>query len=589
MEHNQIEYGKLARRYGPIAGVVGAIMLVVAIVPGAEKPATQLTPAGPAGVSATVAPAGDAEAPPTDAAAPGLSQPAAAGARKAAAAKKAASTAAAAGLSQAVCGRNGRLDLNFPYVAPCVPAFTGDNKGATWRGVTGNKIKLAMYLGWDQDRAAQSIAKGTGSCAQNDCWLDFAQTYIRWFKKRYQTYGRDIELVPLYGSGKPNDDATARADATKAIQELGVFAVLGGPASTAFSDELAANGVLCFCTTSLPNSYYEAHAPYVWSTLHSSTQAYLHRAEFIGKRLKGRTAITGDFKGLPRQFGFVWYDTLAQDYKPGAEFFLKHLKEVYGIEIPESRVVRYAAADVAQAQQYAPGTAIKMKSENVTSVIFAGDPFFPVSLMSAASSQNYHPEWIITGSALTDTDVFGRLYDQTQMRNAFGISLLAVPIPNEKTWWFRAFNEERAADSTCGKYGSCGTKNQWPTVDASVVAAPVINFFTGLHLAGPVLNPTTFRDGMFRYPPTGGTPTVPRMSYGLKEVPGFKFGDYTAYDDTMEIWWDPDAKDANGDPGAYARVDGGKRFAYGQWPTTDPKAFKKGVGEVYFFQNPPDQ
>lgn len=594
MDPQKLDLAKLAKRYGPVAGIVGAILLVVVLVPAGERPSRSGRAALGSRLDATTGseePSGD-EAFATDAApgAPG-SASAAGGTKRRAASATGAVTKANPTLSQATCGKAGRIDVNFQYAPPCV-TFSGDNKGNTWRGVTRDKIKLAMYLGWDQDRTAAGIARAGGACATDDCYFEFAQTYIRWFKTRYQTYGRDIELVPLKASGKPGEDGPARQDATKAIKELGVFGVINGPASTAFSDELAANGVLCFCTTSLPNTYYESHAPFVWSTLHSSTQAYIHRAEFVGKRLNGRKAVhAGDalYKNRDRKFGFVWYDTLSQDYKPGADFFLKHLKERYGIDIPPERVVRYAAADVAQAQQFAPGTAIKMQQEEVTTVIFAGDPFFPVSLMSAATTQRYFPEWIITGSALTDTDFFGRLYDQQQMAHAFGVSLLAAPIPNPKTWWYRAFNEARTPDSTCTKFNACGTKNEWPTIDASVVAAPVINFFTGVHMAGPVLNPTTFRDGMFRYPPTGGTPTVPRMSFGEKEVPGYKFGDYTAYDDTMEIWWNPNATDANGDKGAYARVDGAKRYSFGQWPSTDPKAFQSNAGEVYFYKDPPDQ
>ena len=53
-------------------------------------------------------------------------------------------------------------------------------------------------------------------------------------------------------------------------------------------------------------------------------------------------------------------------------------------------------------------------------------------LSQAASNQNYHPEWVITGLALTDTTFFGRTYDKTQWKNAFGVSLLAARAGKEK-------------------------------------------------------------------------------------------------------------------------------------------------------------
>ena len=62
----------------------------------------------------------------------------------------------------------------------------------------------------------------------------------------------------------------------------------------------------------------------------------------------------------------------------------------------------------------------------MTSVIFSGDPVAPQSLTRAATSQDYFPEWIISGSVLTDTAAFGRTYDQRQWAHAFGVSFGAA-------------------------------------------------------------------------------------------------------------------------------------------------------------------
>ena len=76
----------------------------------------------------------------------------------------------------------------------------------------------------------------------------------------------------------------------------------------------------------------------------------------------------------------------------------------------------------------------------MTSVIFSGDPVAPQALTRAATAQHYFPEWIITGSELTDTAAFGRSYDQTQWAHAFGVSFMAArtgvtgAIPLYK-WW----------------------------------------------------------------------------------------------------------------------------------------------------------
>ena len=58
-------------------------------------------------------------------------------------------------------------------------------------------------------------------------------------------------------------------------------------------------------------------------------------------------------------------------------------------------------------------------------------PFGPIFFTKDAQQQLYGPEWIITGSALTDTSFFARLYQQDQWEHAFGISYLSARLPEE--------------------------------------------------------------------------------------------------------------------------------------------------------------
>src|SRR5690606_40531914 len=74
----------------------------------------------------------------------------------------------------------------------------------------------------------------------------------------------------------------------------------------------------------------------------------------------------------------------------------------------------------------------QLKEAGVTTVMFLGDPVMPIYLTQAATDQDYFPEWVITGTVLTDTTSFGRRYDQQQWANAFGISSLAARLPQEQ-------------------------------------------------------------------------------------------------------------------------------------------------------------
>ena len=66
----------------------------------------------------------------------------------------------------------------------------------------------------------------------------------------------------------------------------------------------------------------------------------------------------------------------------------------------------------------------KLKQAGVTSVILFGSNQVITPLMAAATDQDYHPEWIFTGTSYHDFDLFARAYDPEQMRHAFGISTI---------------------------------------------------------------------------------------------------------------------------------------------------------------------
>jgi hypothetical protein len=86
--------------------------------------------------------------------------------------------------------------------------------------------------------------------------------------------------------------------------------------------------------------------------------------------------------------------------------------------------------------------------------------------------------------------------------------------------------------------------------------------FIGIHLAGPELTPATFRDGLYRYPPSGGGPTEPQMSWGDHGV--WPDEDLGGVDDRAVIWFDPTAtgEDEIGQQGTgmYRYADGGRRY-----------------------------
>jgi ABC-type sugar transport system substrate-binding protein len=220
-----------------------------------------------------------------------------------------------------------------------------------------------------------------------------------------------VKLVYVTPSGDDQNDAAARADAIKVATEIKAFASWGGPiATTAYAEELAARKVLCICTISQPNEFYTSRAPYVISALMSNTEGYIHRAEYIGKRLANRPAKhAGDplMTGKTRTFGLLYYETAEQSYRSGVQFFEKELSK-YGVKLAERLAFTGANNDNSATQEQARTLIARLMEKGVTSVVYAGDPLSPVFFTQEATRQRYSPEWILTGSAFTDTTFFAR-------------------------------------------------------------------------------------------------------------------------------------------------------------------------------------
>jgi hypothetical protein len=469
----------------------------------------------------------------------------------------------------------GRIRVPSVYAPPCVPPFRGDNGGSTTQGVTATTITVAVY------RAAPDLlqegilaAGGTSdSAAQAAATL---QDYVTYFEAHFETYGRKVKLVTVDASGGTSDDAAAKADAIHVAKDIKAFASFGGPNETdAYARELAARHVLCVgCTTGLTDATIRELAPYVWGLPPSPEQQNLLTAQYIGERLKGLPAAHAGaaLQHKPRVFGLLAYDTPSGAFGPVRDDLARNLAG-YGISLA---AVGTYTLDVSQAQELARTLVTKMKGAGVTSIILQTDPFGPAFLTKEATSQGYFPEWIVTGTVLTDTSAFARLYDQSQWAHAFGLSELPGRVKEVDIEPYRVHEWQ------------FGTAPQAQSTYDLIYENPLI-FFTAVHLAGPDLTPGSFRDALFSYPVSGGGPTNATLSFGRHGL--WPADDYLGFDDAALIWWDPAAKGQdeigrNG-TGLYRYADNGRRYLPGRLPQGPDNAFDPG-STVTIFDPPPD-
>ena len=133
------------------------------------------------------------------------------------------------------------------------------------------------------------------------------------FNEYYETYGRTVEVVDVEGSGPPNDDVAARADAVRIDEEIGAFMVWGGPILTdAFADELAARQIPCIgCQIGEPDAFAADRAPYVITIASSPDQGRAHLVEWLSKQVAGRPAeFAGEgLQGEDRVFGTLFLES----------------------------------------------------------------------------------------------------------------------------------------------------------------------------------------------------------------------------------------------------------------------------------------
>ena len=463
----------------------------------------------------------------------------------------------------------GRLAMPSVYAPPCLPAFEGSNGGATAKGVTEDTIRVAFYRAPEN---ADLLAALQGTNDEPEVAMATRRAQIEMLTDLYETYGRRVELIEFQGTGAADDETAAIADAREVAQDLDVFASIGGPTLTgAYADELASQGVLCIgCGAANPNSKYIENDPYWWGSSATAEQFLLTVGDFVSGQLLGKPAEfagSEELQGQDRIFGVVHFEQEVPVFGEVQDEVDRRSEETgYEAAITETYTL-----DFATMPQRASSIVAKMKETGVTTIIFLGDPIMPQYLTQAATALDYYPEWVITGTVLTDTSALGRLYDQSQWANAFGLSILPARAPQEQgtSWvlheWYYGEPPEAA-------------KTQ------ALIWANTSLLMLGIYAAGADLTPETFRDGLFNMPATGGGITTPQISFG--DQAGFEGADFLGIDDMTVVWWDVDEvgedEQGNEGPGMYRYVDGGRRYLPGEMEPGSITLFdEEGTALVY--------
>ncbi|CAN5866475.1 hypothetical protein BH24ACT3_BH24ACT3_17270 [soil metagenome] len=462
----------------------------------------------------------------------------------------------------------GRVAIPFFFRSECF-AGVDDNGGATAPGVTGDTIQVVAWLPAADDPVRAILLDRIGLDATNEELREVYAGFVEIFQRYYQTYGRTVELNFVEASGSILDSTAARADAVRAAEEFGAFAVLGGPIiGSAWTEELQARGIVCIACPGVSDP-----APTAFSIPPTSGQIRSHLINYLSRKLADRPAefAGGDLQGQDRVFGHLALGMSDSDER-SAERLSDGLAEE-GVELVEQ--ILYPL-DPGRAAELATNAVTRMQAAGVTTVVVQADPILLPAFTQEATKQEWFPEWVLGGSPFIDTTTFARTFDPQQWEHAFGISYFPPQVTEEVNppvqlyEWFHG---------------------EPPTVEGTIplllIYPQVALFFTGLEYAGPDLTAETLRNGLFEMPPTPRSVTQPSVSYGEQRWPE---PDYAGIDDMVELWWDPDARgiDEAGDvdDGQYRYVDGARRYLSDEW--TDDLAVFDPEGSVAVIEELPD-
>ncbi len=543
-------FQRLFRGYGPMAVLVAVLVIVALFVP-SRVPKAATVAAGssgtlssgssgalsagsgsPAGSSGSAGGASSAGAS-TASAGSTTAGTAAAGASQAGTAGTAPShsgqVAATQGAAKVVpCGGQSLQIPGDPYSPPC-EKFSGNNGGATAMGVTGNTINVSFRLTNDQS-FQQTLAQLAGASLRdtNADTERTVQALAQYFNSHFQFYGRKIVVHFYNGQGSLSNEllgtgqAQAEADALT-VKSMKAFADLSAE-SEPYADALAKQGVMAFGDPYMSRAWHQQHAPFTWSVATDGTDVASLSAVYAVQKLcpQGTPAAYagGSLKNAPRKFALLapensWYQES-----------VAVAKQIMAKAGCQADVFTYSL-DLGTMSQQAANLISNLKSHGYTTVICGCDPIFPVYLSGQGNQQNYLPEFVIVGTALTDQDYTAQLWNQNFAAHAFGISPNGPTVPYTQTIGYAAYKTVRSDE---------------PAFFVNLIYAQMDQLAIGIQMAGPDLTPQTFQQGMFNYPPREGP-------MGLW---GFSQDQYTIPNDVREICYSPSTVSPyNGKQGAY--------------------------------------
>ena len=475
-----------------------------------------------------------------------------------------------------------QFDPNLDYYAPpCVPGQPGaaypNNGGATWPGVTSNKIEVVNYVA-DYGAEVDAILKAQGlyyNATQAKQWND---AYAKFLNTHFQLYGRQVHIDTVQGNCRtvPPDYPCLIGDMDKVVSTYHPYAVFWETTvcSQCFA-ELSRLHVVNFGGGGFSDAFHNANAPYSYDAGMSATQIELNFADWWCHQMtsqggSGRTAIFAgdqnaaeDFRQKPRVLGVISTNdpdnenTVKQVLYPALK---KGCGESVSHEYFYAQDINTATTQSQQSEQ-----AMNTPTNPATSVLCLCDPVAPQFGQNAFGNNNYWPEGILASDQTMDWDSIAQTYSASDHKN----DSLSCPKNGNGCGWDGAIGlggddpQTSAANSAAVKiYKATTHSSSLPTSQANLDIFWRYYSMIGtlIQSTGAMLTPARMQAAAVHIPFRGGGST----GYPLR---GFRQGSWCWTQDVRVVYWNANATSPyNGQKGHYIQVEG-SRFSVGHFPS----------------------
>jgi hypothetical protein len=252
-------------------------------------------------------------------------------------------------------------------------------------------------------------------------------------------------------------------------------------------------------------------SPYVWHQFQSGTKAAQMSASLYCARYVGRRATNApQMKDKNRVFALLYPNN--QNARQVATEFKGFAKQACGKELIASQNEFAYSEDPARAADEGAQMAVKMKLNNVTSVIYFNDLVGPLFHMVGFKGQEFRPEFVWTGTAYQPVNVVQRLYDQEMVDkasfgySAFGIEGFSYGAGDAFWTWHTTHKKSPKTGKACDPSSDAGMNHDVEYCKApAAIGSWYYSWLPLVHailFSGPDLKPQLATDGLQAYPLT---------------------------------------------------------------------------------------